>query len=93
MLFANLTQLAGDLELFLQGVSYAVIDQPELSRVAFQRYLDSGGSNAMDIMQRLLADYYECAGAGCEGRGDEGYEAALNRYLDAVGNTLSLDNY
>ncbi len=81
--------LAGKSELLFQGVSYAIIDQPELSREAFQRYLDSGGSNAMRIMQGLLANYYECAGAGC----DEGYEAALSRYLDAVGNTFLLDTY
>ncbi len=90
---ANLTQIAGNPEFYFRGVSYALIDQPGLSRVAFQRYLDSGGSHAMSIMQTLLADHHECAGAACEGRSDEGYEAALSRYLDAVGNAFSLDYY
>ncbi|MCF6272392.1 MAG: tetratricopeptide repeat protein [Rhodobacteraceae bacterium] len=93
MVIANVTQLAGNFDFFFRGVSYAIVGQPELSRAAFQRYLDSGGSNAMGIMQRLLANYYGCAGAGCEGRDDERYEAALSRYIDATGNTFSLDNY
>ena len=92
-LLANLTQLAGNPEFYFRGTGYAHIGQPELSRVAFQRYLDSGGSHAMRIMQTLLADYYECAGAACEGRSDARYEAALSRYLDATGNAFLLDYY
>ena len=92
-LIANVTQLAGNTEFFFRGASYAVIGQPELSRAAFQRYLESGGRNAMLIMQDLLAPYYECAGANCDGRIDEGYEAALNRYIDATANEFLLDKY
>ena len=87
---ANATQLAGNTELFFQGVSYALINQPELSRTAFHRYLESGGRNAVRILRGLLAGHFECTRPDCGGPEDEEYEAALTRYIMATSETLLL---
>ncbi len=90
---ASLTELAGNPEFFFRGVSYAMIDQPELSRTAFHRYLESGGRNAVRIMRGLLAGHFECTRPDCGGPGDEEYEAALTRYIMATGKTMSLNQH
>lgn len=93
MISANATELAGNPELFFRGVSYALIDQPALSRTAFHRYLESGGRNAVRIMRGLLAGHFECTRPDCGGPGDEEYEAALNRYISGTANEILLNNY
>jgi len=89
MISANATELAGNPEFFFRGVSYAMIEQPALSRTAFHRYLESGGRNAVRIMRGLLAGHFACTRPDCGGPGDEEYEAALTRYIMATGKTIS----
>lgn len=93
MVVATVTQLAGNREFFFQGASYALIEQPELSRTAFHRYLKSGGRNAVRIMRGLLTGHFECTRPGCGGPGDEEYEAALTRYIIATGKSISFNDH
>ena len=90
---ANATELAGYPDLYFQVASYALIDQPALSRTAFHRYFESGGRNAVRIIQGLLAGHFECTRPDCGGPREEEYEAALTRYIMATGKTISLNQH
>jgi len=74
-----------------RGIAYSAAEQPDLARIEFARYIESGGSAAVKGLRNILIQNGYCPDNGCKRYKDDDFKDALSDFIGHLGSTFTLD--